>query len=134
MISNLLQGLNIFDLSRFIIVFGFALAIIEYTNRLVDFKSPRAESRDKLVIGGIISIVAGMFVAWIGSTASLQNAALSIKGTGVDIMALGSSCVVQGRFSNKKHRPHLRRGAYGAIIAGTVIAIVAIFAEIFRWF
>jgi len=134
MISNLLQGLTLFDLSRFVFVFGFALAIIEYTTRLVDFKSPRMESRDKLVIGGIIGIVGGICVAFIGSTASLQNAALAIKGTGIDVIALGSSCIVQGRLSKKRNRPHLRRSAYGAIVAGAVIGIVAIFAEIYKWF
>lgn len=134
MISNLLYGLNLFDLSRFVFVFGFALAIIEYTNRLVDFRSPRTESRDKLVIGGIISIIGGICVALVGSTASLQNAAVAIKGLGIDIIALGSSCIVQGRLNKKKHQRHLRRSAYGAIVAGAVIGIIAILAEICKWF
>lgn len=135
MIANLLYGLNLFDLSRFFIVFGFVLAIIRGTNSLTDFKSPRAENRQNLVRIAIISIVAGVFVAWTGSSLPLlRNAAVAIKGMGTDIIGLGCSCIVQAKFSKEKQQPCLMRGAYGAIGLGFIIGVVATLAEIFKWF
>lgn len=135
MIANPLCGLNLFDLSRFFIVFGFALAIICGTNRLIDFKSPRPKNRKNLRRIGIISIVAGVFVVWTGSSLSLlRDAAVAIKGIGADVIGLGCSCIIQAKFTKEKQQQYLMWGAYGAVGLGFIIAILAILAEIFKWF
>jgi len=131
---NVLQGLNLFDLSRFLFVFGFTLAVIRYTANVTHFDSPRAENRGKLRNFGIVSIVAGIAVAFVGASSLLQSEMTAIRGTGTDIIAIGFSCIVQCQFSTKKQHAPLKWGAYGVILLGLVVGIIAALAEIYKWF
>ena len=128
------NGFNLFDLTRFLFVLGFTLKVIQYTNDLTEFKSPRAENRKKLKMIGIGGIVTGIAISLSSMSTTLQNEAIAIKGVGTDIIAVGFSCIFQYKFSTKKQQRYLGRGAWGVIIVGFLIGIIAVFATVYKWF
>lgn len=90
---NLLSGLDLFDLGRFLLVFGFTLAIIRSINNLTEFKSPRAENRKKLTNLGIAGVIVGIAVGLLSMGTMIPNEIKAIKGIGTDIIAIGFSCI-----------------------------------------
>jgi hypothetical protein len=126
--------MNIFDLVRFLWVFGFTVKIIQVTNDLTVFKSPRDKSRKKLAIIGLIGIVTGIFVALVskalGGTPVLNNESIAIEGTGTDIIALGFTCILQSISDKQKYQKVLGRCAVALIIIGLIIGIIGIFIHI----
>ena len=128
------SGFNLFDLTRFLIVLGFTLTIIRYTSDLTQFKSPRANNRKKLKLLGIGGIVVGIAVGLLSMYPTIKNEAISIKGMGTDIIAVGFSCIFQYKFSTKKQQRYLMWGALSVIILGLMTGIIAVFATVFKWF
>jgi hypothetical protein len=121
---NPLNGLDLFDLSRFLIVYGFTLAVIEYTNHISVFKSPREQSRKKLLMLGLVSIAIGLMIGGLIVLSGDQNE-MKIKGTGTDIVAIGLSVVSQAIFFSKKQQKYLQYGVWIAIGAGFFLSILA---------
>jgi hypothetical protein len=130
---SILSGLNLFDFSRFVFVFGFTLIVIRYTNSLTVFKSPRAENRKKLLALGIGGCVAGITMAFVGGFSPIQSEAISIKGIGLDIIAIGFSCIFQSLFYTQKQQSYLVTGGWVLIAAGFFTGIFAVLANVFHW-
>jgi hypothetical protein len=121
---NPLNGLDLYDLSRFLVVFGFTLAVIDYTNHVSVFKSPREQSRKTLLLLGIVSIVTGFTIGGLIVISGNQNE-MKIKGIGTDIIAIGLSVVFQSVFYSKKQQKYLKYGVWVSIGIGFLISILA---------
>ena len=125
---------NLFLLARFLFVLGFTLTVIRYTNNLIEFKSPRAENREKLMKLGIYGAVIGLVIGLTSLFSPIQNEAITLKGIGTDIIAIGFSCIFQCKFTTKKQQVYLKRGAFTVIIVGFVLGVVSVFASVYKWF
>jgi hypothetical protein len=125
---NPLDGLDFFDLGRFLIVFGFTLAVIRYTNHLSEFKSPREQSRKILLVLGIVSIVIGIMIGGL-IVLSGDQYEMKIKGIGTDIIAIGFSVVCQSVFYSKKQQNYLQYGVWFSIGIGFLICTLVSLAR-----
>jgi hypothetical protein len=133
-ILGLLKSINLFDLARVLVVFGFTLAVILFSNKITDFKTPRPENRKKLLFLGYGTILSGLVIILCGAATILKEEALSLKDLGLDIFAMGISCICQYKFSIKKQWIYLKNGAYIVIGIGFVVYFIAVFAKILKWF
>ncbi|OGN97187.1 MAG: hypothetical protein A2Z77_06370 [Chloroflexi bacterium RBG_13_51_36] len=131
---NPLNGLDLFDLGRFLLVFGFTLAIIRATKHLTEFKSPRTENRRKLLRLGLAAIVVGIMIGLGGLSSTMQNEIRAIKGIGTDIIAIGFSCIIQSVFHAQKQQRYLKYATWGSIGVGLVISVLAVIATAYEWF
>jgi hypothetical protein len=119
--------MNLFDLTRYLLVLGFSLKVIQYTNDLTVFKSPRAEKRKKLKqigIGGIFTGALLVVVAVLFPT--IKDEFLAIKGAGSDIITIGFSCIFQYVSNTQKKQVFLSKSAWGVIIVGFIIGVVGV--------
>jgi hypothetical protein len=120
---------NAFDFTRIFWVLGFSLKIMQSTNDVTEFKSPRAKSRERLKNIGMLGIVAGVGVVLVSIFLSpVSNGEFNaMRGTGSDIITLGFSCILQYKTDTKKSQRILSKVALGLLIVGLIVGVVGAF-------
>ena len=64
----------------------------------------------------------------------IQNEINAIKGIGIDIIAIGFSCIIQSVFHAQKQQSDLKHASRASIAVGAIISIVAVIATAYTWF
>jgi uncharacterized membrane protein len=133
LITRLLSGFDLFDLCRFLLVFGLSLGVLQYIHTLTNFKSPRKESRKKLIAAGWGLFLIGIVIGIMSMLSTIPGEIKSIKGIGTDIVALGSSCVLH-TYNLEKQKHSLVWAMRSLLLSGAVVGVIAVLASALKWF
>jgi len=121
--------MNAFDFLRMFWILGVSLKVIQITDNLTDLKSPRALNRNRLKAVGVALIAVGVVIAVFSALFLVPKAEFAaVKGTGLDIISLGFSCLIQLAVGIKKSHKEFDYSLWWImILIGLIIGIVGVF-------